>query len=238
MPSTAFVGRRSPDMQQNDPHRRLNLFALPNQTTILVILLVSVLYGTLIAVGATVQPVIFWLLALGLLVLSLRGLLSWPERECARNKLAPAGEEFAPVQTLIARLACDLELPRAPQLMLSRDDDLRIFGSWRRWYIAMDEGRARKMMDMLGNETLEPQAEAALLHELCHFKHGDHSWTGYARALLRASLWLMVWATVMLVGILGLLSLAQRAFFENHSPARVAERLNAIVPGAGQLLTP
>lgn len=222
-------------MREDERPPKLNIFALPNQAAILVILLACVLYGTLIAIGASAQPIVFRLLTFALLVLSLRRLLSLPEFECVRNKLVLADEEFGPLQELIARLAHDLELPRIPQLMLSPDnDELRIFGSWRRWYITMGEDRARVVLEMLREGTDVPLLEAAMLHELCHFRNRDHLWTGYARMLLRAGFWLMLWTTVMLVGILGLLGLAQQAIFETHSPTGVARRFDAIMPGMGQ----
>lgn len=224
-------------MQQDEPDRKLNIFALPNQTIILVVLLACVLYGALIAIGASVRPVVFWFLAFGLAVISFRGLLSWPERECARNKLAPASGDFAPLQELITRLARELALRRTPLLMLSPGNgELCMFGSWRRWYITMGEARARTALQSLDDDTQAHMIEAALLHELCHFKHGDNVWTGYARALLRAGLWLMGWATIVLIGIVSLLSQVQETFFLRYSPPQVARRFDAIMPGSGEQL--
>jgi hypothetical protein len=228
-------------VQQTDDreaHVKINIFALPNQTTILVTMLVVAVFGGLLSVTAISQPGFFVPITLGLFVLSLRGLLSWPDRESARYKLVPAGNRFGDLQSCVTRLARQLELRRVPTVMISTTaHELAIVGSWRRWYIVMDEQRAQMVTDELQKPERVEEIEAGLLHELYHFKHGDHLSVGYAHALLRAAGGFGLWNAVLLMGLIWLLILAQKAFFQ-YSPNVISQRFDAVLPGLGQTLVP
>src|SRR4051812_14700945 len=124
---------RTASPHENEARYKINVFAMPSLTTILVIILTCVVFGTLLAVGINAQRAIFVPLLLGMVALSLRGLLAWPEREYAMSRLRPAGPEFKAIQECIARLAGQIDLKRVPVLMIGTEEvDLSVFGSWRR----------------------------------------------------------------------------------------------------------
>lgn len=67
---------------------KLDIFALPSQTTPLVILLIGVIYGTVIASSAS-RPA---------LLLSVRDWLKWPERARRAHRLAPADGRYPAIR--------------------------------------------------------------------------------------------------------------------------------------------
>ena len=71
---------------------KLDIFALPNQTTILFGSIVLVLLGTILGGSIGQSPVVIWPLALGLTLLPLRAFLARPERDFARYNLTLAGD--------------------------------------------------------------------------------------------------------------------------------------------------
>jgi hypothetical protein len=217
---------------------RLNIFALPNQTSILVFLLVATLFGFVLAIS-TNAAIPLWPLALALLLLSLRRLLAWPEREIRQCNLEPAGETFQPLQGYIAYLssADKLALRRVPQLVLSSErDSIITIGAVQRWYLVMDRQIATFMLEQLHDPEHDPEMvvyiEAVLLHELHHFKHGDNLQVGYARDLLGASLRLFGWAAAFLLGLYTLVLIAAQDFF-SYSPVELVRRFDAVLPGIG-----
>lgn len=179
---------------------KLNILALPNQTTILFGLIVVVLIGSVIAGSFDSQP-FMWLLAVGLLLLPLRAFLDWPNREFRRYQLADAGSEFSDLTHIIQEEARTIRLARVPKLALSEQDiDPHTFGSRRRWYIGLSRRQALQLQEDLKDESKRPAIRAIILHELYHFKNGDYWQMGYTQALLRTAALFMTWAIVFLLG--------------------------------------
>lgn len=213
---------------------RLNILRLPSQMIITTLLIALVILGGLAALGLGRADQLFPLLAVGLLLISLRGLLTWPDDERARCRLAPAAEQFAPLQARIDMLSAQVGLPRVPQLLIAPDNyDLRVFGSWKRWYIGLDHQRALTFLEMAADPARVPQLDAALTHELFHFRHNDNLWIEYTRALLRNGLSLILWFGLLIVGMVWLAGLAQATFFANYSPNQIGVFFDQIAPGQG-----
>jgi hypothetical protein len=191
--------------QSVDPKSKPNIFALPNQTTIIFLIIVIVVLGT-VFVGSFGSPYSIKSLAIALLILPLRAFLDRPKRELQRDQLVPAGEELKDLQGVIADLAGKIGLPRYPRLFVSpKNIHLHTFGTFRHWYIAINRDKAEKWQAEWQNQETRPTAEAKVLHELYHFKTGDYWQLGYASELLRMTGFVMLWAFVFFIGLGGLI---------------------------------
>ncbi|NJN15461.1 MAG: hypothetical protein HC822_03790 [Oscillochloris sp.] len=200
----------------------------------IVVLIALVLVGGLAALNAGRSDPIFMLLALGLLIVSFRQLLTWPDDERRRYGLTPSDEQFAPLQQRIQRLAVQVGLPRSPILLITAEEyDVRVFGSWRRWYIGMDRQLAERFLTAIDNPQQAQSVDAVLVHELFHFRHNDNIWMGLARSLLRNGLILNLWFGCLIIGMVMLANLAQDNFFANYSPDQLAQTFNQILAGQG-----
>jgi len=185
---------------RSEPFHKLNILALPNQTTILFGLIVVVLLGTIFAGSLGTQP-FMWPLALGLLFLPLRAFLAWPEREFKKHNLTQANDEFADLINVIEEESKAIHLPRVPKLVIGRNDvALHAFGSLRHWFVAISNGEALRLKADLEDEMRAPAVHAMFTHELYHFKNGDYWQMGYARELLRITAIFMIWAIAFLMG--------------------------------------
>lgn len=123
-----------------DHPAQLNLFALPNQTTIIFLMMTLIVLGTIL-VGSVGTPYSIKSLALAFLFLPLRAFLARPRREFRRQRLVPADKDFTSLQEEIRTQALKLALPRVPQLCISSKETslLYTFGTLRHWYIAVDK---------------------------------------------------------------------------------------------------
>lgn len=219
--------------KQDLPTRKLNIFALPSQTTILVVLVICAIYATAIAisVGPTFFPL--WPLMVGLAILSLRGWLGWPERQHRLHHLTPANQQFPALQELIAQLVYDRRLKRTPYLMISQKPvGPYIYGGWRRWYIALGQQQAAEIEASLRDQDNRPYIEAVFLHELHHFKLGDHRLIEYTRALLHAGWQLLGWGGFFIFGWMILLAILTQDILR-MPPTAQAARVEAQLPGLG-----
>lgn len=189
-----------------DHPARLNLFALPNQTTIIFLMMTLIVLGTIL-VGSVGTPYSIKSLALALLILPLRAFLARPRREFRRQCLVPADKDFTSLQEEIRTQARKLALPRVPQLCMSSKETplLYTFGTLRHWYIAVDKKTAESLEHTLKNPATAPTAQAKILHELYHFKTGDYWQLGYAGELLRMTFFIMLWAFIFFLGLGSLL---------------------------------
>lgn len=212
---------------------KLNIFALPIQTWILVVIVLGIIYGTLVSISANRGAPPLWPLMLGLFILSVLSWLAWPEQAASKHHFLPAQEEFPRLQACILYLARCVGVKRVPRLMISeRADVLYIYGGWRRWHIGIGGLRAATMEDLLADPDAQPYVEAILLHELQHFKLGDHRLIGYTQFLLRMGYQFIGWASFFLLGLtLTLASMTDD--FLKQSPAQLAARLDAQMPGFG-----
>lgn len=215
---------------------RLNIFALPDQTTIMVVILIATMFAAMVGISANAPLAVFWPLTLALLVLSLRDLLGWPERELRRWGCTSGSDRHAVVQQRIDELSRRFGLRRAPRLWITPKTDLmaRAIGGLKRHYIVIGATVADNLAEYLDGSAEEEIriADALLLHELAHFRHGDILRFGYVAALLRVGLLLIGWAALFLLGWLLLLAIAGREMV-SYSAAEIAARFDAALPGLG-----
>lgn len=222
----------------SEADHKLNVFALPSQTSIIFGLIVAVLLGTVFAGSIGPSPTPLWPLAIGLLLLPLRELLARPEREFARYGLSAAGDALDDLQRFVENQAKAIDLRRTPKLVTSSDERLRqprTFGTPRRWYIALDHDVAHRMQEGLADPDIAPQVEAKLIHELYHFKTGDYWQLGYARELLRITFLLMIWAATFLCG-LGLLLLIAAPDFVNLDLVEQFNQIETLTPEMREMI--
>lgn len=191
-----------PDQSEN---RRLNIFALPSQTAILTGLIIFVVYGTMIGLAASAAPFpVGWFL-LGLLVLSVRAWIAWPEQIQRQYDPQPAGQDFPALQALMHDCSKELGLTHVPTLMLVQQAKPFTYGGWRRRYILIGREQAQDLENLLGDsassDTIERSlVKAILFHELHHYKHGDNQWLGYTNALLWTGFKFIGWALLLILG--------------------------------------
>lgn len=196
---------------------RLNLFALPSQTSILFYLLVAVLWG---AIGSNLfaeRIIPLWPLGLFLFILPFYGFLLRPDVEKQKYNLAPpANGEYPFLLARIRELSAQVGLPRAPMLWLDhkRSQPIYSFGTFRRWYVVISPAQAQKLEDFLSNPSKSSLADVQIIHELSHFRNGDIWQLGFLVELFRYSFQLMGWAFVFLLGYGFLLILAKDAFLQ------------------------
>lgn len=178
---------------------RLNLFALPSLTTLLFALIAGVI---LVAVGAGLRQnlsALGLLIAVGMVILPLRGFLRQVEKDLHSLDLDPlkADPPLPPLTQEVEEAARDLKLGRPPRLMIaSRSVGPTTIGSWRRRYLALGLPFADHLAELPG-----PTRRALWLHEVAHFANGDHWKVGLARSLLRTSVVFMTWNALFLLGI-------------------------------------
>lgn len=219
-----------------EPEVPVNVFALPNQTTILFVLIMVVILVTVFWGSSISSPICIWPLALGLLALPLRAVLKRPEREIRCHDLSPAGEDFSILKQYIAARAKALALPRTPVLLVSPGGmPIYTFGSFRHWYIAMDQKTAQTMQTHLTDPDNTLVVEAQLVHELYHFKTGDHWQLGYTGELLRTNFTLMAWAAMFFLGFGLFLIVAIRSLLDLDIQAMISQM--AAIPELGVTLS-
>ena len=218
-------------MENNTETHKLNVFSLPNQTTILFALIVLVLLGA-VAVGSVGSQPFMIPLVLGLLFLPLRAFLAWPEREFEKHGLNQAGDEFAGLAQVIENEAHEIGLPRTPKLVIGEGEiKLHIFGSFKRWYIAISRAEAECLQADLDDKNRISAVHAMFVHELYHFKNGDYWQMGYARELLQAAATFVLWAMAFLMGFGFFLLVVKPDFIAFDYPAFI-EQLDMLLPPA------
>jgi hypothetical protein len=213
--------------------QHVNILALPSLTEVIAILIILVLIGALITINFNVPAFLFLMLTALMVLIAFRGLLSWPDRRRHALRLAlPQG--LANLESAIVDLSHDIELPRVPQLLVTPDAiDIHTFGSIRRWYIAVGEERGQALEQLLNDPRQRPVVEAAILHELYHFKHRDNIWIELARSFLFRGGLLILWFGLLLFGVFALTFLARQAFFTHYSPNQIGAIFDKVVPGSG-----
>lgn len=216
---------------------KLNLFALPNQTTLLFGVIVAVILGAVLAGSITIAPVSIRPLAILLLILPLRAFLARPEREFARYHEVADRSLFETLQDEIDSLANDLELPRTPKLRVFEENiGLYASGTFRHWYLVVSLEEALELQAALQQTGTKQQIRAKLLHELYHFKTGDYWQMGYARELLRLTFLVMLWAFAFALGYGILLLMAKPEILRLEPVALLEQGLSSAPPPIHDLL--
>jgi hypothetical protein len=188
---------------------KLNIFALPSQTTVLFAIIVTVLIGTLILGSIGSSPVLIWPISLSIVVLSLRSYIGRPEKLQITCK--KADNQFLLIKQSIAKFSHDVGLTHIPELYISKKEgsfDVYALGSFRRKYIIMSEISANKWEKQLSNSHEKEIANAGIIHELFHLKNGDDWKLDYARELLRMTFMVMLWGTVCFAGLVSFLQIS------------------------------
>lgn len=212
------------------PTLKPNIFALPNQTTLLFGMMVAIIWGVILAGSIEVSPVSIRALAVVLFLLPMRSFLAHPEKLLKQLRLIPASKEFAFLQQQLVNYAHEIGLPRPPQLVLGKDTTaLQTFGSFRHWYLAMGITQAIELEKGFNASPPDQIAEATLLHELYHFKTGDYWQLGYARELLRLTGLVMIWALGFSLGY-GLLLLNAQPAILQMNPAELFTQIQTTTP--------
>lgn len=196
---------------------RINLFALPSQTTIIFWLITATLLGAM-AIGLFGPHIIpMWPISILLLVLPLREFLLRPDREIQKYSLKKAGkDEFVEFRQRIDQKAQEIGLRHAPQILLDekRLNEIYVMGTFRRWYLVIGLEKAKKIEGLLTIPGKAALVDVQLLHELHHFKNGDALQLGYLTELFKVSYSLMIWVFIFFVGWGFLLILAKDAVFQ------------------------
>ncbi len=215
---------------------KLNIFALPSQTTLLFWLMVVVLLAAVMLGSIGRSPILIWPMAVGLLFLPLRAYLARPERDFKRFGLEHAGEEFAPIRQAIMIYAIKLGLKRHPGLVISqRDIPFHTFGTFRRWFIAIGREEAVDLLERIKNPATASQAYAMIIHELYHFKTGDYWKMGYTGELLKTTFIFLGWGIAFFYG-LGLLLVVATPDFLALNPSDLISQIEGITPGMQQTM--
>ena len=178
---------------------RVNLLALPSLTSVYVVLIVSVLYGTMFLLTAH-SHLLFWPLLVGALVLSVGLVAVGPWWRIWWGKLVRGEGRCPAIAGTLALHAGGAGLKRTPEFHVERGDGgLASFGSWTRACVVCGGRTAARLERTLGAEATAADAEAALVHELHHLARRDHLWIGYTRAALLSGVAVMLPATVAIV---------------------------------------
>lgn len=211
-----------------------NVFALPNQTSILFGLVVVVLLGALGLGSLGRSPVPVWPLTLALIFLTCRAFLSAPEHRMRHNALKPASADLEKLQQTITNLASapPIELSRLPRLLITDQKiGIRTLGTLRHWYIAINRCEAQQLQNDLLDPAQTMATEARLIHELYHFKTGDYWQMSYAEELLRWTFILMGWAILFFMGF-GFLLIVAGSDVLQSDPSTILAQIENLSPEA------
>lgn len=201
---TTPISETAPPMP---PKPKLNILALPSYTALLFALIAFVI---LTATLASMLPasLLWWPpLVLGILLLTLRDYLRWPEREAHRFALEPAaGAGQAALQETIHAFAEQTNVP-PPQVLVGNTGDIRSFGTFRRAFVGVDRSKGQKLTKYIADPSPDVHvgARAILTHELAHFVNQDVRRAGLSASLLRTTFWVALLDMWIAIGLIALL---------------------------------
>jgi len=179
-------------MAKSETPDRLNILALPSQTTILftLIFLVIGLPVLLSAVGRSVPSGPFVIVCV--IMFTVWDFLSAPDRQIRKLRLTNAAPSFPALNEHFCELATStVGLPHPPRLLISSEEYNGIygFGTFTRRYVALSRLLAQELEATLKSPDSArcARAEAVLLHELAHFRNGDVWKALLSRSLLKVA---------------------------------------------------
>lgn len=216
---------------------KIDIFRLPNQTTILFWLIVLVFLGSVLLGAAVPAPIFLWPLALGLLLLPLRAYFNQPRRLFKESHLKFAGDEFAELKAELARQTQALGLRLVPRIAITPNEmfPVRSFGTYHHWYIGISETKARQWQNGLQDPLECKVYTSVMVHELYHFKTGDYWQMGYAGELFRTALGFIGWLLFFYLGYGYLMVTAGPAVLA-MDPAVALQSLMVAMPEAESML--
>lgn len=206
------------------PGDELGIRAFPTQADaaywVIVVVLLVVFTGGLVGES----PVCMLPVAITMLVLPIRAVLSSPERELAAQDLKATERlqetgAYQRLQASIDDLGREIGVSRLIKLVISKEpNEARAFGSWRRHFILLGSEVARQLDLDLRHEAHREKARALLAHEIAHLHHRDVQHIGYTRELLRSCFVILPWWGLFLTGWLGFAFLSVDALlaFDAH----------------------
>ncbi|MBK7919065.1 MAG: hypothetical protein IPJ94_22945 [Chloroflexi bacterium] len=208
-------------IKPDNPEMELNLREFPNQTAVSFWIIVIVLLGVMVAGAIGPSPILMWPITLTILILPVRALLAWPDREIEKRQdrqatvVLTANGALPRLQTALTTLATTNGYHEPIKIIVgSATDKMNAVGSWGRHYLFIGQEIAQHLDSDLHTPQRQAVAEAALLHEIAHFLHRDVQRVGYTRELLRSSFIVILWWMFFLLGWLGFTSLAGQAFLD------------------------
>ncbi|MBU0510193.1 MAG: hypothetical protein KJ638_00630, partial [Chloroflexi bacterium] len=215
---------------------KLNIFALPSQTTLLFGLMITVLLGAVLLGSLGSSPILIWPLALGLLLLPLRAFLARPGREFNRHDIRPAGKNFLCLQQAVETSAQKIGLTHSPKLMINpHDGPLHTIGTFRHWYVVTSHQEALNLEEKLADSARASTAHAKIIHELYHFKTGDYWKMGYVGELLRLTFLFIGWAIAFFFGF-GLLLVVAAPDVLQMNPPELVGQIDGLTPEIRQAI--
>jgi hypothetical protein len=170
------------------PTPRLNLFALPSQTTILFAGILLVIGAPLLSAFTPRFQVILPLLPLVILLFTLWDFLIEPHRTLDRFPAYPLRPSAAWLGELVAVLA-DAVATQPPTIRVSAAINTPfILGTWRRRWLIVPAWFLEKWPDSPRDSQHDDYLDVVLRHELAHFVNHDAWLTALARSLLKMTL--------------------------------------------------
>ena len=171
---------------------KLNLFALPSQTTLLFAGILFVIGLPLVLNLFSRYGLRFPLLGVVVILFTLWDFLSEPDRVIERQAGTPL-----PPATLLAKQVAALadEVRMRPPTLLTTDKPLAapyVFGTWRRRYMMFPAWLVVEWPKLMQEKAHTSHLDVVLRHELAHFLNHDVWLTGFARSLLKMTVIVLV----------------------------------------------
>ncbi|MHC1732916.1 MAG: hypothetical protein AB9888_12935 [Bacteroidales bacterium] len=219
--------------------QKINVLALPSQSTLLFFVIVIVLLGSFFLGSIGTSPIPFLPAAFGIVFLSLRSFLKAPSKRIEQEHWRIADAQYTPILQEIEKFAQKIQLTHIPHLLIQPGNQQRsgpyTFGNFRQWYIAMSEGKADEILAGLSNSQQASVAQAILIHELYHLKNGDHWKMGYVEELFKTIFSLMLWMLLFMLG-LGMLMIISAPDILALDPVKLVHSIPDLSPQCEQIL--
>lgn len=168
---------------------KLNIFALPSQTSLLFLIIVVVLGIPVLLSGSKSSFLLLPVLPVGVALLTLWEFLRQPDVQRQRWDMRAWPSEYDWLHDWISHLAQEVGLKQPPQLLVAHGSlgAPFAFGAWRRHFLAFPSWLLPEMAAAARrSHTEEPVAvETVLRHELAHFVNQDVWVASLSRSLLK-----------------------------------------------------
>ena len=164
---------------------KLNLFALPSQTTLLFAGIFLVIGGPLLAGFALRFQLLLPLLPVVVALFTLWDFLNAPDRQLAVLRAAPLSPTGAWLTEQIVTLAGEVKTAPPSIYISARLDAPLVFGTWRRRWLVIPAWFLVKWPDGPHDPEIDNLLDVVLRHELAHLVNHDGWLTALARSLLK-----------------------------------------------------
>lgn len=168
---------------------KLDIFALPAQTSLLFFIIVVVLGIPVLLSGSKSSFLLLPVLPVGVALLTLWEFLRQPDVQQQRWRMAALPAGYGWLRDWIGRLAQEAGLRQPPQLLIAHGPlgAPFAFGTWRRRFLAFPAWLLPEMATAVRRSHGDDPAavEAVLRHELAHFVNQDVWLASFSRSLLK-----------------------------------------------------